>query len=101
MGARRSQPRHRRQPQRAHEGGGAAGFLITPSGMDYDALVADDIVFMRLDGTSQGRRKPSSEWRFHRDLYAPAPTPAPSCTRIRLSPPAWPACAATFRPSTT
>ncbi len=48
---------------------GQAGFLITPTGMSYDTLEADDIVFMRLDGTSTGRRKPSSEWRFHRDLY--------------------------------
>jgi L-fuculose-phosphate aldolase len=50
-------------------GGDADGFLITPTGMDYDALEAEDIVFMRLDGTPEGRRKPSSEWRFHRDLY--------------------------------
>jgi L-fuculose-phosphate aldolase len=32
-----------------------------------------DIVRMRLDGTAEGRRKPSSEWRFHRDLYAARP----------------------------
>ncbi len=50
-------------------GGGRAGFLITPTGMDYEVLEADDIVFMHLDGRSEGRRKPSSEWRFHRDLY--------------------------------
>jgi L-fuculose-phosphate aldolase len=49
------------------------GYLITPSGMDYDALVAEDIVFMRLDGTPVGRRKPSSEWRFHHDIYAQRP----------------------------
>ncbi|WP_291985925.1 class II aldolase/adducin family protein [Candidatus Accumulibacter sp. ACC007] len=54
-------------------GGGQAGFLITPTGMDYDALEVDDIVFMRLDGTPTGRRKPSSEWRFHRDLYVHRP----------------------------
>ncbi|MCB1967021.1 MAG: class II aldolase/adducin family protein, partial [Candidatus Accumulibacter sp.] len=42
---------------------GRDGFLITPTGMDYEALQADDVVFMRLDGTPQGRRKPSSEWR--------------------------------------
>ena len=28
---------------------------------------------MALDGTHRGRRKPSSEWRFHRDLYASRP----------------------------
>lgn len=52
---------------------GRDGFLITPTGMDYEALQADDVVFMRLDGTPQGRRKPSSEWRFHRDLYVAHP----------------------------
>jgi len=50
-----------------------AGFLITPTGMHYEALEAEDIVFMRLDGSSIGRRKPSSEWRFHRDLYVARP----------------------------
>jgi L-fuculose-phosphate aldolase len=52
---------------------GEDGYLITPSGMDYDRLEAEDIVFMRLDGTSEGRCKPSSEWRFHRDVYARRP----------------------------
>jgi ribulose-5-phosphate 4-epimerase/fuculose-1-phosphate aldolase len=28
---------------------------------------------MRRDGNCQGRRRPSSEWRFHRDLYATRP----------------------------
>jgi len=56
---------------------GAAGFLITPTGMDYAALTPADIVFMRLDGAHAGLagnvRKPSSEWRFHRDLYVARP----------------------------
>jgi len=52
---------------------GTAGFLITPTGMAYDVLAPEDIVFMRLDGTPTGRRQPSSEWRFHRDLYAARP----------------------------
>ena len=50
-----------------------SGFLITPSGMDYATLEAEDIVFMRFDGTACGRRQPSSEWRFHRDLYLAYP----------------------------
>jgi L-fuculose-phosphate aldolase len=50
------------------------GFLITPTGMPYAALSADDIPLMALDGSHQGSRKPSSEWRFHRDLYASRPT---------------------------
>jgi L-fuculose-phosphate aldolase len=49
------------------------GFYITPTGMPYTTLVADDIPLMDLDGSSSGRRKPSSEWRFHRDLYAARP----------------------------
>jgi L-fuculose-phosphate aldolase len=46
------------------------GFLVTPTGMDYAALTPDDIVFMRFDGRHEGRRLPSSEWRFHRDILA-------------------------------
>lgn len=49
------------------------GFLITPTGLPYADLVADDIPLMALDGSHTGRRKPSSEWRFHRDLYASRP----------------------------
>jgi L-fuculose-phosphate aldolase len=52
---------------------GEDGYLITPSGMDYDALEPEDIVFMRFDGVPDGRRKPSSEWRFHHDIYAKRP----------------------------
>jgi len=46
------------------------GFIITPTGMAYADCEADDMVPMVLDGTATGRRKPSSEWRFHRDIYA-------------------------------
>lgn len=49
------------------------GFLITPTGMAYDACVPEDVVLVGLDGTPQGRRKPSSEWRFHRDIYTARP----------------------------
>jgi L-fuculose-phosphate aldolase len=49
------------------------GFLVTPTGMAYDSCVAEDIVFVGLDGRNEGRRKPSSEWRFHRDIYAARP----------------------------
>jgi len=49
------------------------GFYITPTGMAYEALRDDDIPLMALDGTHTGKRKPSSEWRFHRDLYASRP----------------------------
>lgn len=50
-----------------------AGFYITPTGMAYEALGADDIPLLALDGSHLGSRKPSSEWRFHRDLYASRP----------------------------
>ena len=43
------------------------GFLITPSGLPYDTMTPEDIVEMDFDGTYLGRR-PSSEWRFHRDI---------------------------------
>jgi L-fuculose-phosphate aldolase len=35
--------------------------------------VPEDVVFVGLDGKPAGRRKPSSEWRFHRDIYAARP----------------------------
>lgn len=49
------------------------GFLITPSALPYDQTGPDDIVFMDMDGTPRDKRKPSSEWRFHRDIYAARP----------------------------
>src|SRR3546814_10489533 len=39
--------------------------------MAYDALEPRDIVAMGLDGSvAPGQRRPSSEWRFHRDILA-------------------------------
>lgn len=49
------------------------GFLVTPTGLAYDACVAEDVVFVGLDGHIDGRRKPSSEWRIHRDIYVARP----------------------------
>jgi L-fuculose-phosphate aldolase len=49
------------------------GFLVTPTGMEYDALRPEDIVLMRFDGSHEGPRRPSSEWRFHRDILASRP----------------------------
>ena len=49
------------------------GFLITPTGMAYDSCKPDDMVKVGADGTASGSRKPSSEWRFHRDIYAARP----------------------------
>ena len=44
------------------------GFLITPTSLPYDRMEADDIVEMAFDGTYVGKHRPSSEWRFHRDI---------------------------------
>jgi L-fuculose-phosphate aldolase len=44
-----------------------SGFLITPSSLPYDIMQPKDLVEMDFDGTYVGRR-PSSEWRFHRDI---------------------------------
>ena len=47
------------------------GYLITPSGKKYEILKPEDIVFMGLneDEKKVSTNKPSSEWRFHRDIY--------------------------------
>jgi L-fuculose-phosphate aldolase len=44
-------------------------FFVSPSGMDYEALRDDDVPLMDLDGRWFGRCRPSSEWRFHRDIF--------------------------------
>ena len=48
------------------------GYLITPSGKKYETLKPEDIVFMGLNEEEKkdSANKPSSEWRFHRDIYA-------------------------------
>ena len=47
--------------------------LITPSALAYDRCQPGDIVSMDLDGTSHGRRRPSSEWRLHLDILQAHP----------------------------
>lgn len=50
------------------------GMLVTPSGMPYERLTPDDIVFVGLDGTvPPGQRLPSSEWHFHLAIYRARP----------------------------
>ncbi|MBS3935850.1 MAG: class II aldolase/adducin family protein [Sulfuritalea sp.] len=78
------------------------GFIITPTGMAYDECRPQDMVRVKVGAgpsqadappvggsepglrargansvgagaTAQGRRQPSSEWRFHRDIYAARP----------------------------
>jgi len=46
------------------------GFLITPSGVKYSSLKSKDIVFVSLKGEFDKKKGiPSSEWRFHQDIY--------------------------------
>ena len=46
------------------------GFLITPSGIKYSTLKSKDIVFVSLKGQFDKKKGvPSSEWRFHQDIY--------------------------------
>ena len=44
------------------------GMLITPTSTPYDTMQADQIVFMKLDRAPDAGQRPSSEWRFHRDI---------------------------------
>jgi L-fuculose-phosphate aldolase len=49
---------------------GVDGFFITPSGMKYSSLKIKDIVFISLKGIFDKKKGiPSSEWRFHQDIY--------------------------------
>jgi L-fuculose-phosphate aldolase len=52
---------------------GFDGFLITPTGVPYDQTAPGQIVAMTLTGESRGALRPSSEWRFHRDIYVARP----------------------------
>lgn len=67
------------------------GFLVTPSGMPARRVHPEDIVRMSMEGVPDGRRNPSSEWRFHRDIYAGRPevgavvhTHAPFCVALAV-----------------
>ena len=51
------------------------GFFITPSGKKYENLKPKDIVFLSLSEDKDflswfnSGKNPSSEWRFHQDIY--------------------------------
>jgi L-fuculose-phosphate aldolase len=49
------------------------GMLITPTSVPYDAMRPDQIVFMKLDSAPAAGQRPSSEWRFHRDILDARP----------------------------
>ena len=52
----------------------AGGFLVTPSGVKPAHLIPAAMVAMALDATlADPSQRPSSEWRFHRDVYAARP----------------------------
>ena len=51
------------------------GFFITPSGKKYENLKPNDIIFLSLNEEKDflswfnSGKNPSSEWRFHQDIY--------------------------------
>ena len=50
--------------------------LITPSGVPYDEMAADDIAAMPIEGeygSWDGPLAPSTEWRFHLDITRARP----------------------------
>ena len=49
------------------------GLLVTPSGIPAARMGPDDVVRLAMDGSWAGRHRPSSEWRFHRDILASRP----------------------------
>ncbi|MEM8699288.1 MAG: class II aldolase/adducin family protein [Pseudomonadota bacterium] len=49
------------------------GMLITPSGIPSEEMDETQIVAMAVDGSWEGGHRPSSEWRFHRDILAARP----------------------------
>ena len=50
-----------------------SGFLVTPSGMKVEAMSSTSMVKMQWDGSFEANKKPSSEWRFHRDIMQSRP----------------------------
>lgn len=53
---------------------GVEGFLVTPTGMPYEELSPEDLVFVPLSpeptlSAARGARMPSSEWELHARVY--------------------------------
>lgn len=48
---------------------GTETFLITPSGMPLEAMSPQAMVLVGFNGKVLNTGKPSSEWRFHRDIF--------------------------------
>ena len=53
--------------------GTAQGFVVTPTAVPYHDLMTNDLAFVTPSGAAHGELEPSSEWRFHRDIYAARP----------------------------
>jgi L-fuculose-phosphate aldolase len=49
------------------------GLLITPTSTPYETMRPEQIVYMRHDGSHDPAQRPSSEWRFHRDIFKARP----------------------------
>ena len=48
-------------------------FLVTPSGIPYDEMTADQIAVMTPAGHYFGPCKPTTEWRIHREILRARP----------------------------
>jgi L-fuculose-phosphate aldolase len=48
-------------------------FLVTPSGIPYDEMEPEAIAEMAYDGSYFGPFKPTTEWRFHREILLRRP----------------------------
>ncbi len=46
-----------------------SGMLITPSGIPYDKLTVESIVYIDANGSAEAGKIPSSEWHFHLACY--------------------------------
>lgn len=49
------------------------GMLITPSGMPYEKMREEDIVYVDNNGNFEAGKIPSSEWQFHQAVYQTRP----------------------------
>ncbi len=49
------------------------GILVTPSGMPYDIMQPEDLVFITDAGEIEEGKVPSSEWRFHHSILMARP----------------------------
>jgi L-fuculose-phosphate aldolase len=48
-------------------------FLVTPSGMASQTMTPESMVLMDINGEVLSEGRPSSEWRFHRDILQARP----------------------------